>query len=139
MVLSVCDCKATERDHGEHREYERLNETNEKFETEKRERNGVRYQKCDNRKQYFTGKDIPEQSKREGDDFTKLADNFEETDKGGYGTLKRDELPEMSLHTKRDEPEEMRKRHRDKRERERHIEIGVHRAKQRNEGLLTLV
>ena len=132
-AMFVSDCEAAESNHRQGGEYKRLNEANKEFQAQKGHRRKIRNEKSNNDKQHLAREDIPEQPEGERDDLGKFTHNLQDARKGRNGAPEHDEPAEMFLHANRHKPEDVRERNREKRERERHIEVGVHGAENGDE------
>ena len=91
--------EAWERHHRKRCEYERLNETNEEFKPEERERSYIRDEERDNSKKDLSRKDVSEQPKWEWNNLCYLADDLKNAGERGNRTPEGYEFANVAFNT----------------------------------------
>src|SRR3989344_6504711 len=122
-----------EENKSQERKHQSLDEADKDFQSQKGDRGEVGQQKTDHDQQHFTRENITEETEVEGDDLGHFGDQFEDADEAADRVFpgRHEEFSRVRQHAKRGDAERLRRDHGNQRNRQRHIDVGVHRTKDR--------
>src|SRR3989344_3154736 len=144
LLLGACDLvlivlmmphRDTCEYHCKHREYERLNKTDKKFEHKERHRDEVRHEKSRDDQEYLARKHVSKQPERERYYFSNFRNKFKDADKKIDRIPERKKFRKMLYCADRGDSEYVYGKYRNDSERKREVYVACRGAEKRNEFL----
>lgn len=141
FFMRVCHGGHFQEDNGEEGEDEALDEADEDFETEKGEGSDIRQEEGDNDEEDFSRKNVPEEPEGEGNHFRALRNKLEDPNEAHDRVLPRSDevFAGVGKDAKGGNAEDLRHDDGNEGDRERHVHIGIHGAKEGNRDKMPFV